>query len=69
VRSASAVALLVLTLAVPCGFVHAGSIPHQLLILPGFEHVFDIEGKGMNDPAVQRVFRQVLLFLDQHRVH
>jgi hypothetical protein len=39
-----------------------------LVILDGYDHVFDIEGIGMIDPAVQRVFQQVLSFLDRYGV-
>jgi acetyl esterase/lipase len=46
----------------------AKSVPHELIILDGYDHVFDIEGMGMSDPAVQRVFQQVLSFLDRYGV-
>jgi acetyl esterase/lipase len=46
----------------------AKSVPHKLIILDGYDHVFDIEGMGMSDPAVQRMFQQVLSFLDRYGV-
>ncbi len=44
----------------------ARSVPHELVILEGFDHVFDLEGKGLSDPAVQGAFRRALAFLDRY---
>jgi acetyl esterase/lipase len=41
----------------------AAGVPHELLTLPGFGHVFDIEGRGLADPAVGRAFDHAVDFV------
>lgn len=38
-------------------------VEHELMILPGRGHGFDVAGAGMGDPAVSEVFDRVLAFL------
>jgi len=41
----------------------AAGVPHELLTLPGLGHVFDIEGRGLADPAVGRAFDRAVAFV------
>jgi acetyl esterase/lipase len=43
---------------------HRG-VAHELIKMPNQGHVFDIDGEGMEDPAVSEMFDQVLVFLEK----
>ncbi len=43
--------------------LEAAGVSQELVTLPGFGHVFDIEGPGMKDPAVTRAFDRAVAFL------
>jgi acetyl esterase/lipase len=43
--------------------LRAAGVPHELVTLPGFGHVFDLEGPGLADPAVGRAFDHAVAFV------
>jgi len=44
----------------------AQGVEHRLRVLPGRDHVFDTEPKGLRDPATAAVFAEVIDFLRLH---
>jgi len=38
-------------------------VEHEFITMPNRGHIFDIDGEGMEDPAVSEMFDQVLVFL------
>lgn len=46
--------------------LQAAGVPHELVTLPGFGHVFDIESPGPADPAVANAFDRVVAFVARH---
>lgn len=40
-------------------------IEHELIIMPGRGHIFDIDGEGMRDLAVAELFDRVLALLEK----
>lgn len=41
-------------------------VEHELITMSSYGHAFDMDGKGMRDPTVSRLFDQVLAFLGKH---
>lgn len=44
---------------------HRG-VAHELVTMPNRGHIFDIDGERMADPAISKLFNQVLDFLEKH---
>jgi len=43
-------------------------VEHELISVPDRGHGFDVDGEGMRDPAIYRVFDRLLAFLETHGV-
>jgi dipeptidyl aminopeptidase/acylaminoacyl peptidase len=41
-------------------------VEHELVTMSSYGHAFDMDGKGMRDPTVSRLFDHVLAFLGKH---
>jgi acetyl esterase/lipase len=46
-------------------FMHY-QVPHALITMPNYGHVFDQMGNGLDDPSIREAFTQVLTFLHTH---
>jgi acetyl esterase/lipase len=40
-------------------------IEHELIVMPNRGHVFDIDGEGMSDPAISRLFDRILAYFEK----